>query len=91
MNVFVGEWVSTAHVGVAKVVESGNDSNYVSVEYFDGDSPYRGPFNGFDMKLADPIIDVDFTDDSPFSGVYAEKEDKIYWGNGTVWERATTD
>jgi len=81
-NPFKGEWDD----------EDGNDINIagsagnLTVIYGTG----RGPFQGFTLDLAASIINVNFSDDAPFSGVLVAPGSCIQWSNGTKWVRKGT-
>lgn len=67
-----------------------SSGDLLTVRYAGG----RGPFSGFTVNIGTPVIYVNFTDHSPFTGVLSvaskvvpEAQSKIYWSNGTVWTR----
>lgn len=80
MDFFDGTWIDEPGT---KISVSGSNNNLV-VKYGNG----RGPFHGSSLKLSQNVINVDFTDDQPLTGVSSVKGDLIYWANGTVWKRA---
>lgn len=78
-NSFAGVWADLKGDSI-KVSE---DNNIVSVQYTTG----RGPFNGFEIDLNAPVINVYFTDLSEsLTGVLVSGEStSIAWSNGTTW------
>ncbi len=85
MDSFNGTWIDLADTEITVVEKDGK----VEVKYSNG----RGPFNGYTLyetpngRLAAPVIDVNFTDDKPGTGVLAQGGGAIYWDNGTQWRR----
>ncbi|MBC8754643.1 hypothetical protein H2O64_08150 [Kordia sp. YSTF-M3] len=79
MDFFNGVWIDEAKV---EIKVSGSN-NHLEVKYSNG----RGPFHGLSIQLAQAVINVDFTDDKPFTGVASVSGDLIYWANGTTWRR----
>jgi len=80
MDFFNGTWIDEAGVKIS--ITGAN--NHVEVKYSNG----RGPFHGLTLELAQHVINVDFTDDKPFTGVSSVNGKLIYWANGTTWKRA---
>lgn len=85
MDSFNGLWTD---LNGTKITVEESD-NKISITYDNG----RGPFHGYEVDetpngpLAAPVIDVNFTDDRPGTGVLARGGAAIYWDNGTQWMR----
>ncbi len=85
MNAFQGTWKDQD--GATITVKEEN--NKATVTYNNG----RGPFNGTEIELGSPVVNVDFSDGSvPRAGVQAGvmnfAKNTITWSNETVWKRA---
>ncbi len=76
-NLFIGKWKDENGSTIAVT----GSKDLITVKYDNG----RGPFTGYEAKLISPIISVDFSDKTPYSGVLSSNGSKIYWGNDTVW------
>ncbi|MEL6559086.1 MAG: hypothetical protein AAFQ94_12935 [Bacteroidota bacterium] len=85
MNKFEGTWKYQDSTIITVV----NNNNFLELSYSNG----RGPFNGMQLDLGSPVINVFFNDGmKPDAGVQAGvvnfAGDKITWSNDTVWEKA---
>lgn len=87
MDAFNGKWKVKKDEKDEKDVEIvvTGEKNFLTVKYSNG----RGPFQGFEIDLTSPVINVNFTDDKPWVGVLGVNNGKtiIYWINGTTWTK----
>lgn len=81
MSSFNGTWQDQNN---AKITINGSQ-NFLTVTYDNG----RGPFQGYEINLTSPVIDVNFTDDQPYVGVLGinNGQTQIFWINATVWTK----
>lgn len=79
MSTFEGTWVDLNN----DVISVSETANNIELMYSNG----RGPFQGFEVDVTSAVINVNFTDDAPFTGVLSEDKNKIFWSNETVWTR----
>lgn len=82
MNTFAGQWIDQD--GATITVEQ--ERNFATLKYSNG----RGPFEGFQINLATPVINVDFSDGPQWTageqvGLQHSDGKTITWSNGTVW------
>ena len=83
MNAFAGTWVDNNGDSI-NVTENGN---LASLTY----SNSRGPFNGFEVDLNAPVLNVHFADSNEtLAGVLVSGPGTraIAWSNGTTWHQA---
>ena len=83
MNKFIGNWKDQAQVKIT--ISSSHHT--LSVQYHNTSGPVRGPFIGYVVNLFHPVIDVDFTDKLPETGVLSDDGQTIFWSNATTWSR----
>lgn len=79
MSTFEGKWKDLKK----DIITVSETANNIELKYENG----RGPFNGFEVDLTSAVINVNFTDEAPQTGVLSEDENKIFWSNETVWSR----
>ncbi|WP_298319611.1 hypothetical protein [uncultured Aquimarina sp.] len=82
MKTFEGTWVDFADQTIL-VTEH---KRKLEVRYDNG----PGPFYGHIVTLYSFVINVDFEDLSPSTGVLSDDENVIFWSNETKWMRADT-
>jgi len=81
MKTFEGTWVDFADQTIL-VTENRRS---LEVRYDNG----PGPFYGQIVNLYSFVINVDFEDLSPSTGVLSDDENVIFWSNSTKWTRAS--
>lgn len=79
MSTFKGKWVDLNN----DIISVSETANNIELMYSNG----RGPFQGFEVDLTSSVINVNFTDGKPHTGVLSEDKKKIFWSNETVWKR----
>ncbi|AXT50299.1 hypothetical protein D1818_05440 [Aquimarina sp. BL5] len=82
MKTFEGTWVDFADQTIL-VTEH---KRKLEVRYDNG----QGPFYGQIVNFYSFVINVDFEDLSPSTGVLSDDENVIFWSNATKWMRADT-
>ena len=79
MNAFSGKWKDES----GRIISVAVKENIATLQYNSG----RGPFTGFELDLASSVINVDFYDLVPLTGMLTNDGDSIYWSDRTVWNR----
>lgn len=77
MSNFIGKWKDQANVEI----DVTGQGRTITIKYQNG----RGPFTGHVIDLYHPVIDVNFSDKVPETGVMSNDGKKIYWCNGSEW------
>ncbi|KZS42700.1 hypothetical protein AWE51_04415 [Aquimarina aggregata] len=79
MKTFEGKWVDFAD----QIILVTENRRSLEVRYHNG----PGPFYGQTLNLYSFVINVDFEELSPSTGVLSDDENIIFWSNETKWTR----
>ena len=80
MKKFEGTWIDRAN----DTITIKTDGNLVEGAFSNG---RKGPFKGFYIDLASPVINKNFHDYIPSTGVMSDDGNEIYWSNNSKWTR----
>ncbi|GAB5522475.1 MAG: hypothetical protein Roseis2KO_03470 [Roseivirga sp.] len=81
MSNFAGTWKDLADA----IIDIKAKGRQLTIQYPPGRG--AGPFQGHEIDLYHPVIDVNFYDKIPETGVLSNDRTTIYWGNGSKWVR----